>query len=324
MVEAGEGAEATHVPVMAARIVELLAPALDRPGATYVDGTLGLGGHAALVLDACPNAGLIGIDRDPSALEVAGERLARFGDRVRLYRAVYDELPDVLEEAGLRRVQAVCLDLGLSSLQIDRRERGFAYSVDAPLDMRMDPDSDLTAQTIVNTWPAADIARALRIHGEERFADRIAGRIVTARETEPFTSSARLVAVIADAIPAAARHTGGHPAKRSFQALRIVVNGELDSLAGVLPAALDALARGGRLAVLAYHSGEDRMVKRALAGASRDNVPVGVPAVPAGYEAQYSLLTRGAERPDAAEVQANPRAASARLRAIARNQEETR
>jgi 16S rRNA (cytosine1402-N4)-methyltransferase len=324
MVEAGDGAHDTHVPVLAARIVELLAPALEQPGAIYVDGTLGLGGHAGLILDACPQASLIGIDRDPAALDVAGERLARFGDRVRLYRAIYHELPEVLEEAGVRKVQGICLDLGLSSLQIDRRERGFAYSVDSPLDMRMDPDSELTAQTIVNTWPAIEISRALRIHGEERFADRIARRIVTAREQEPFTSSARLVSVIADAIPAAARNTGGHPAKRTFQALRIVVNAELESLAGVLPAALAALARGGRLAVLAYHSGEDRMVKRAFATASTDHVPVGVPAVPAGYQAQYSLLTRGAERPDAAEVEANPRAASARLRAIARNQEESR
>ena len=310
---------ATHVPVLADRIVELLAPALAAPGSVYVDGTLGLGGHAALVLDACPHAHLIGIDRDPAALAVAGERLARFGDRVRTYRAIYHELPDVLAEAGVRRVEAMLLDLGLSSLQIDRRERGFAYSVDAPLDMRMGPDSDLTAATIVNTWPAADIARALKVHGEERFADRIARRIVAARASEPFTSSARLVGVISDAIPASARHSGGHPAKRTFQALRIVVNGEVESLAGVLPAALAGLARGGRLAVLAYHSGEDRMVKRAFAAATSDRVPPGVPAVPAGYAADFTLLTRGAERPDAAEVAANPRAASARLRAVARN-----
>jgi 16S rRNA (cytosine1402-N4)-methyltransferase len=323
--EPGDGGEvATHVPVLATRIVELLAPALQAPAATYVDGTLGLGGHAALVLDACPQARLVGIDRDPAALDVAGERLARFGDRVQLFRAVYHELPDVLVEAGLTSVQAICLDLGLSSLQIDRRERGFAYATDAPLDMRMDPDSDLTAATIVNTWSAPDLARILKVHGEERFADRIASRIVAARESEPFTSSARLVSVIADAIPAAARHTGGHPAKRTFQALRIVVNAELESLAAVLPAALAALAPGGRLAVLAYHSGEDRLVKRAFAAASSDRVPAGVPAVPAGYQALFTLLTRGAERPDAAEVDANPRAASARLRAIVRNLEVAR
>jgi 16S rRNA (cytosine1402-N4)-methyltransferase len=321
MVPTDDDAVATHVPVLAGRIVELLAPALAGPGSTYVDGTLGLGGHAGLVLDACPQARLVGIDRDPSALAVAGERLARFGDRVQLFRAVYHELPDVLAEAGLSSVQAICLDLGLSSLQIDRRERGFAYATDAPLDMRMDPDSELTAATIVNTWPAAELARILRVHGEERFADRIADRIVAARAAEPFTNSARLVSVIADAIPAAARHTGGHPAKRSFQALRIVVNAELESLAAVLPAALAALAPGGRMAVLAYHSGEDRMVKRAFATATSDRVPAGVPDVPAGYRAQFSLLTRGAERPAPGEVQANPRAASARLRAVTRNQE---
>lgn len=321
MVEA-DGGVATHVPVLAGRIVELLSPALAAPGSTYVDGTLGLGGHAALVLDACPHARLVGIDRDPAALAVAGERLARFGDRVQLFHAIYHELPDVLAEAGLTTVQAICLDLGLSSLQIDRRDRGFAYAADAPLDMRMDPGSGLDAATIVNTWTAPELARILKVHGEERFADRIARAVVAARDAEPFTSSARLVQVIADAIPAAARHTGGHPAKRTFQALRIVVNAELESLAAVLPAALAALAPGGRLAVLAYHSGEDRLVKRAFATASSDAVPPGVPAVPAGYRARFRLLTRGAERPGPDEVEDNPRAASARLRAIARNTEE--
>jgi 16S rRNA (cytosine1402-N4)-methyltransferase len=315
---------ASHVPVLAERIVDLLAPALAAPGSTYVDGTLGLGGHAGLVLAACPHARLIGIDRDPAALAIAAERLARFGDRVSLYRAVYSELPDVLDRAGLSGVEAICLDLGLSSLQIDRRERGFAYAADAPLDMRMDPDSELTAATIVNTWPAAEIARALRTYGEERNARRIAERIVAAREREPFASSARLVEVIAAAIPAAVRHTGGHPAKRTFQALRIVVNAELEALAAVLPQALAALVPGGRLAVLAYHSGEDRLVKRAFVDASSDHVPPGVPDVPAAYRAEYTLLTRGAERPTPAEVEANPRAASARLRAITRNQEVSR
>ncbi len=318
---AGFGAAAVHVPVLADRIVDLLAPSLAEAGSCYVDGTLGLGGHASLILDACPNAVLIGIDRDPAALALAGQRLARFGDRVRLFRAVYSELPDVLARAGLRQVQAICLDLGLSSLQIDRRERGFAYAVDAPLDMRMDSDSPLTAAIIVNTWPATDLSRILRTFGEERFAGRIASRIVAARSQEPFTSSARLVEVIADAIPAAARHTGGHPAKRTFQALRIAVNAELEALAEVLPQALAALAPGGRLAVLAYHSGEDRLVKRAFADASQDHVPSGVPAVPEAYRARFALLTRGAERPTPAEVEANPRAASARLRAITRNLE---
>lgn len=321
MTDATGAAAAQHVPVMAERILELLTPALTAPGAIYVDGTLGLAGHASRVLEACPEARLIGIDRDPAALAIAEQRLARFGDRVQLFQAVYHELPEVLAEAGVRRVQAICLDLGLSSLQIDDVERGFAYATDAPLDMRMGSAAELTAATIVNTWPADEIARVLRSYGDERNARRIAERIVAARAEEPFTSSARLVQVISDAIPAAVRYSGGHPAKRSFQALRIVVNDELTSLAEVLPAALDALAPGGRLAVLAYHSGEDRLVKQAFARAASDRVPAGVPAVPEGYRAQFALLTRGAERPSAAETDSNPRAASARLRAIARLQE---
>ncbi|MFZ0531503.1 MAG: 16S rRNA (cytosine(1402)-N(4))-methyltransferase RsmH [Propionicimonas sp.] len=318
------GPATLHVPVMADRIVSLLAPALAAPGAVYVDGTLGLGGHSARVLAACPDARLVGIDRDPTAIELAAQRLAPFGDRVELYHAIYHELPAVLAEAGVKAVQAILLDLGLSSMQIDRRDRGFAYAVDAPLDMRMDPDAELSAATIVNTWSAAELARILRIYGEERYARRIADRIVAARADAPFTSSARLVAVISDALPAAVRHTGGHPAKRTFQALRIVVNDELASLAGVLPAGLAALAPGGRMAVLAYHSGEDRLVKQAFVRASSDRVPPGVPAVPAGYAAEFTVLTRGAERPTPAEIDDNPRAASARLRAITRNQEVAR
>lgn len=317
----GSGAAAAHVPVLAGRILELLSPALAMPGAVYVDGTLGLGGHAEAMLAGCPQARLVGIDRDPQALALAGKRLAPFGDRVELYHATYHELPEVLVEAKVARVQAICLDLGLSSLQIDSVERGFAYATDAPLDMRMNQEQALTAAQIVNSMPATELARLLRVHGEERFASRIAEAIVAARDEAEFTSSARLVEVIAAAIPAAARHTGGHPAKRSFQALRIAVNEELESLAGVLPAALAALAPGGRLAVLAYHSGEDRLVKRAFAAAARDQVPPGVPAVPAGYEAKFQLLTRGAERPSADETALNPRAASARLRAITRNEE---
>jgi 16S rRNA (cytosine1402-N4)-methyltransferase len=321
MAASGDPAAATHVPVLLDRILELLTPALQDPGSVYVDGTLGLGGHAEAMLTACPKASLIGIDRDPQALDLAGHRLARFGDRVRLFHATYHELAEVLDEAGVPAVQAICLDLGLSSLQIDSTERGFAYSIDAPLDMRMNPEQELTAAAILNTASASELSRILRIHGDERFSNRIAQAIVEAREAAPFESSARLVSVIADAIPVAARHTGGHPAKRTFQALRIVVNAELDSLAGVLPAALDALAPQGRLAVLAYHSGEDRLVKRAFTAATRDRVPVGVPAVPAGYGAQFALLTRGAERPTPDETARNPRAASARLRAVVRNQE---
>ncbi len=315
------GDVAVHVPVMRDRITELLAPALSAPGAVVVDCTLGLAGHASALLEACPETVLLGIDRDPDALAEAGRRLSRFGDRVHLVRAVYDELPDVLDEMGLHRVQAVLADLGLSSLQIDRRERGFAYSVDAPLDMRMGQDAGRTAADVVNTYPASELVRILRTYGEERFADRIARRIVAAREQAPFTTSARLVQVLSEAIPAASRATGGHPAKRTFQALRIEVNAELDALEGLLPAALDALAVGGRIAVLAYHSLEDRLVKNAFRAASSDNAPRDLPVVPERYRASFRLLTRGAERPDDIEQHHNPRAASARLRAAERLKE---
>lgn len=216
--------ERLHVPVMLGRIVELLTPALDAPGSVYVDCTLGLAGHACAILDAAPNARLIGIDRDADALDLAAERLARFGERVSLVQAVYDELPDVLADLGRPRVQAILADLGLSSLQIDRRSRGFAYSVDAPLDMRMDASGGQTAADVVNTYPASDLARVLRVYGEERFADRIARRIVEERERLPFDTSARLVRVLDAAIPTASKISGGHPAKRTFQALRIEVN----------------------------------------------------------------------------------------------------
>ncbi|MFC6359028.1 16S rRNA (cytosine(1402)-N(4))-methyltransferase RsmH [Luteococcus peritonei] len=307
-----------HVPVMRERIIDLLRPALQAPGAVHVDGTLGMGGHAEAVLEACPTARVVGIDRDPDALAIAGARLARFGDRFTAVEAVYDELPEVLQELGIEQINSMLLDLGLSSLQIDRRERGFAYSVDAPLDMRMDGKQGLTAADVVNSYEPRELVRILRVYGEERFADRIVRALVAAREQEPFERSGRLVQVIGDAIPMAARKSGGHPAKRTFQALRIEVNAELEALEGVLPAALDALAVGGRLAVLAYHSLEDRMVKTVFREGSTDKAPKNLPVVPEGMRAELMLLTRGAEKPGDDEVQSNPRAASARLRVAER------
>ncbi|HHV22604.1 MAG TPA: 16S rRNA (cytosine(1402)-N(4))-methyltransferase RsmH [Propionibacterium sp.] len=312
---------ARHVPVMLSRIVDLLAPALTAPGAVYVDCTLGLGGHAEAILDRCPHAHLIGIDRDPQALAHARERLAAYADRVSFAQAVYDELPQVLADHGRPRVQAILADLGLSSLQIDRADRGFAYSVDAPLDMRMDGSQRLTAAAVVNTYSVAELQRILSRFGEERFAPRVARAIVAARDVEPFTSSQRLVQTVADAIPMAARKTGGHPAKRTFQALRIEVNRELAALDGLLPAAIAALAVGGRLAILSYHSLEDRAVKQALRVASEDRAPRDLPVVPPGYGPELVLLTRGAEKPSADEIADNPRAASARLRAAERIEE---
>ena len=315
------GAE-RHVPVMLDRIVGLLAPALEPGppdgGSVLVDGTLGLGGHAEALLRACPSVRLIGLDRDPQALAAARQRLDPYADRITLVEAVYDELPDVLARLGRAKVQGVLLDLGLSSLQIDDRRRGFAYAVDAPLDMRMDGKQALTAAEVINTYSAAELTSILRRYGEERFADRIARRIVAERERAPYETSARLVTTLDAAIPAATRASGGHPAKRTFQALRIEVNGELAALESVLPAAIAALSVGGRIAVLAYHSLEDRLVKQVLASGARDSAPRDLPVVPAGFEPQLRLLTRGAERPDADEVAANRRAASARLRAAVR------
>ncbi|XSS44675.1 16S rRNA (cytosine(1402)-N(4))-methyltransferase RsmH [Propionibacteriaceae bacterium Y1685] len=302
------------------RILELLTPALTEPGAVVVDCTLGMGGHALALLEACPRAHLIGIDRDPQALDLAGRRLADHADRITLVQAVYDEIGAVLDEQRIDGVQAILMDLGLSSLQIDRPDRGFAYRVDAPLDMRMGEQA-LTAATVLNTYSAKELARILRTYGEERFADRIARRIVTARETEPFTTSARLVALLHDAIPAASRRTGGHPAKRTFQALRIEVNAELEVLARAVPAAVGALAVGGRIAVLAYHSLEDRPVKRVLAAGSVSQAPRDLPVVPESMQPELRLLTRGAEVPGAEEIDSNPRAASAKLRAAERIRE---
>jgi 16S rRNA (cytosine1402-N4)-methyltransferase len=315
-----------HVPVMLAEVVALLAPALEAPAAdaatedscVLVDCTVGLGGHAHALLAACPQAELIGLDRDPQALALARERLAEFADRITLIEAVYDELPAVLDRLGRPKVQGILLDLGVSSLQIDDAARGFAYAHDAPLDMRMGRQ-ELTAAQVLNTYSRAELSRILRTYGEERYADRIARRIVAERDREPFVTSGRLVQLLYDTVPAASRKTGGgHPAKRTFQALRIEVNAELEALESVLPSAIAALALHGRIAVLAYHSLEDRLVKQVLGLAARDRAPRDLPVVPAELRPELRLLTRGALRPSAAEVARNPRAASARLRAAVR------
>jgi 16S rRNA (cytosine1402-N4)-methyltransferase len=311
----------THQPVLLERCLELLGPAVEPAGAVLVDATVGLGGHAEAFLRRFGDLRLIGLDRDPAALALSTRRLAPFGKRVTLVHAVYDELGQVLDRLGHSRVQGVLLDLGVSSLQLDERSRGFSYSYDAPLDMRMDPTRGPTAADVVNGYPADELARLLRAYGEERFARRIADRVVRAREQQPFTATGRLVEVIRDAIPAATRRTGGNPAKRTFQALRIEVNGELAALERVLPAAVAALAVGGRIVVLAYHSLEDRMVKRVLATGAATTAPVGLPVVPPEHEPRLRLLTRGAEVPSDTEVAANPRAASARLRAAERLRE---
>ncbi len=314
-------AENGHVPVLLARVLELFAPALTAPGAVLVDTTLGLGGHSDALLTAHPELTLVGLDRDPNALERSGARLARHGDRVHRVHAVYDELPDVLTRLGIAArggVAGVLMDLGVSSMQLDVAERGFAYSKDAPLDMRMDPTAPLTAAEVLNTYAPGDLVRILRDYGEERFAKRIVDRIVRARATTPFTTSGPLVELLYEAVPAAARRTGGHPAKRTFQALRIEVNGELEALRGALPAALTALRVGGRIVVEAYQSLEDRLVKQAFAGLAKSRTPDGVPMELPGHGPQLRLLTRGAEQANEQEIEENPRAASVRLRAAER------
>ncbi|MBX7431670.1 16S rRNA (cytosine(1402)-N(4))-methyltransferase RsmH [Mycobacterium sp. Y57] len=307
-----------HVPVLLDRCVDLLAPALSRvdpdgTGATLVDATLGAGGHAERFLTRFPGLRLIGLDRDPDALQIAGERLAPFGDRVTLVRTRYDRIGDAIPATG---VDAVLFDLGVSSMQLDRRERGFSYSADAPLDMRMDPDSELTAAAILNGYDEKELARVLREYGEERFAGRIAAHIVRRRASVPFTTTSELVELLYQAIPAPARRTGGHPAKRTFQALRIAVNAELESLRRAIPAALQALRPDGRIAVMSYQSLEDRIVKAEFAAATASRTPPGLPVELPGHGPEFVALTRGAERADAEEIDRNPRSAPVRLRAL--------
>jgi len=309
---------ARHVPVLVDRVVALLGPALERPGSVLVDATLGLGGHSHAFLDRYPDLRLIGLDRDEQALARSRDRLDAHAERITLVHAVYDRLPEVVGDLGLSHVDAVLFDLGVSSLQLDDAGRGFAYSQDAPLDMRMDQTDAATAAEVLNTYPADDLARIFRRYGEERFARRIADAVVRERAREPFDRSGRLVELIRDAIPAPARRTGGNPAKRTFQALRIEVNAELDVLDRAIPSAIEALAVHGRIAVLSYHSLEDRLVKRCFVRGASPDVPRGLPVVPDALAPTLRLLTRGAEVADADEIAANPRAASARLRAAER------
>jgi 16S rRNA (cytosine1402-N4)-methyltransferase len=321
------GTQDRHVPVLRDRIVEILAPALQSPGSVMVDATLGMGGHSESILEQCPGASVVGLDRDHQALSLARARLARFGDRFTAVHAVYDELPQVLTDLGLASlagqsgpatVSAVLFDLGVSSLQLDEEERGFAYRHDAPLDMRMDQSAGITAADVLNTYDQSALEVILREYGEERFAKRVASAIVRERAQLPFTTSARLVELLRAAIPAASQKSGGHPGKRTFQALRIEVNAELEALKAALPAAVNALAVGGRIAVLSYHSLEDRLTKQTLAAGARSSTPAGLPVELPEHAAYLRLLTRGAEEPGPAEISINPRAASARLRAAER------
>lgn len=318
-----------HIPVMRDRMRDLLAPAITREnadgaGAVLIDGTLGAGGHAEFFLTSFPGLHLIGFDRDAAALAGARERLAPFSERTSFVHATYDEVARGLADGDgpaceLARTQggvdAALYDLGVSSMQLDQVERGFAYATDAPLDMRMNQSTGMTAADVLNTYSHGDLARVLKVYGDERFAGKIASAVLTAREQEPFTTSARLVELLYATIPAAARRTGGHPAKRTFQALRVEVNGELASLTALLPAIADALRIGGRVAFMSYQSAEDRIVKHGFAELTTSSSPPGLPMDLPGTEPSFRLITRGAEQATDAEIAANPRAKPARVRA---------
>jgi 16S rRNA (cytosine1402-N4)-methyltransferase len=311
-------AAAAHQPVMLDQVRALFAPALSAAGAVLVDATLGRAGHASALLADHRGLALIGIDADHAAIDESRTVLAAQAERVTLVQGTYDQIPEILARLRLTSVQGVLFDLGVSSPQLDDPSRGFSYSRDAPLDMRMDTASALTAAEVINTYPAARLARVLKDYGEERFARRIADAVVRERTREPLTSTLRLAEIIADSIPAPARRSGGHPAKRTFQALRIEVNDELGALRRAMPAALDAVATGGRIVVLAYHSLEDRIVKRAMTERAADLTPPGLPVPLPAARPQFRLLTSGAQRPSDAELARNPRAASGRLRAAER------
>jgi 16S rRNA (cytosine1402-N4)-methyltransferase len=314
----GDRSTPLHVPVLLETTLELLAPSLDRDEpTTVVDATLGLGGHAEAMLARFPRTTLVGVDRDPDALRRSGARLAPFGERFRPAHAVYDAIPEVLDDLGVETADGVLFDLGVSSMQLDQDDRGFSYSRDVPLDMRMDPGETRTAETIVNEYDPRDLARIFRVYGEERLADRYARAIAQVRRGTPIRGSAELVAVLEAATPAALKGRG-HVGKRVFQALRIEVNRELEVLERAVPAALDRISTGGRIVVLSYHSLEDRIVKRALAARTVSTAPRGLPVETDDTAPTFRMLTRGAPKAADGEVERNPRAASVRLRAAER------
>jgi len=310
-------AEALHTPVNLERTLELLAPALQQPGAVLIDATLGMGGHAEAFLTAHPELTLVGLDRDTHALALAGERLAPFGDRVKLVHTIYDRIPEVLAELGIAEVSGILFDLGVSSMQLDQVDRGFSYSKDAPLDMRMDPTAELTAERILAEYSESELRRIFYEYGEEKLAPRYASKIVQRRVIEPLVRSAQLVDVIIAATPAAVQRSG-HPAKRVFQALRIEVNQELAVLERAIPAGLDALELNGRIVVLSYQSLEDRIVKRVLAARSKSTAPAGLPIELPEHRPEFALLVRGAELASEEEKLENSRATPVRLRAAQR------
>ena len=317
-----------HVPVMRERMAQLIAPAVEAAGETavLVDGTLGAGGHTEYFLNAFPRLRVVGVDRDSASLAAARERLAGFGERFVGVNARFDDVGTaiaagegpVFEVAREHGLAAGFFDLGVSSMQLDQVERGFAYRKDAPLDMRMDPSQPVTAADVLNTYSHGELARILKTYGDERFAGKIASAVLREREKEPFTTSARLVEMLYATIPAATRRTGGHPAKRTFQALRVEVNRELEAIEQVIPVVTDALRVGGRAVFMSYQSLEDRIVKTAFKELSTSTTPPGLPIDLPGTAAHFTVITRGSEKASDAEIAENSRAASVRVRALER------
>lgn len=308
-----------HVPVALDRCIALLAPSIEAvPNPVVVDATLGMGGHTHELLRRFPQLQVIGIDRDLSAIDIATKNLAEFSSRLTIVHAVYDHISDVLRDLNIPSVDGVLFDLGVSSMQLDFAERGFAYSQEAPLDMRMDQSSGLSAQEVLDTYSRQDLVRVIRTYGEEKFATKIVDNIIAAREAGTLRTTTDLATIVKESIPAPARRTGGNPAKRTFQALRIEVNNELSVLERALPAATERLAVGGRVVVMAYQSLEDKIVKRYFTEITASRSPLGLPIDLPNSAAHFSLVIRGSEGASAAEIEANPRAASMRLRAAER------
>ena len=312
-------AELKHVPVALDRCIDLLTPAFsskDKP--VVIDCTLGLGGHAKAMLTKFSNLHLVGIDRDLTALAISTELLAPYSDRINLVHATYDQIDSVLKDLGITKVDGILFDLGVSSMQLDQADRGFSYSQEAPLDMRMDQSAELTAAVILNTYSHGELAKILQKYGEEKFASKIAENIIKARSIGKLQTTKDLAEIVKDSIPAPARRTGGNPAKRTFQALRIEVNQELAVLERAIPAALNALSVGGRLVVMSYQSLEDRIVKSYFAAATQGTTPLGLPVDLPDSAAKFKLLLNGSEAAEQSEQDINPRSQSMRLRAIER------
>ena len=310
-----------HIPVLLERSLELLRPALLGKSPLVIDATLGLGGHSEALLSQFENLTVLGIDRDPSALEIASTRLAKFGERFQGVLATYDHIPDVCSELGIGSIDAVLFDLGVSSMQLDQADRGFAYAQDAPLDMRMNQQQGRTAADLLATMDEADLIRIFREYGEERYASAVARAVVRRRAEKPIQSSSDLNELVESVIPRVPGKQAGHPAKRIYQALRIAVNDELEILRRAIPAAIKLLRPGGRIIVLSYHSLEDGIVKDVFQNQAKSSTPIELPVELPGTAAKLRILTRGVERSGELELSKNPRAASARLRAAEKLEE---